>query len=123
MAFADTSTTLVFPAGHLVRTKLSEDLDQVLMVAQERKVDGFVVGVPYSADGGAGDQARRALRFINTFKKLTSIPVYTADERFTSVEAEAILRESGQQPSRQRGSVDAAAAVLILERFLAAELS
>jgi putative Holliday junction resolvase len=46
------------------------------------------------------------------------MPVYTVDERFTSVEAEGLLREAGRQPSRDKGSVDEAAAVLILRRFL-----
>ena len=119
MAFGDTSTTLAFPAGHLVRTKLSEDLDRVLAAGQERKIDGFVVGMPYSLDGSAGPQARRARRFASALRKRASIPVYVTDERFTSVEAEALLRESGQQPSRRRGSVDEASAMLILERFLA----
>lgn len=119
MAFGDTSTTLVFPAGHLARTKLSEDLDRVLAAARDRAADGFVVGMPYSLDGSTGPQARRARRFASALRKRTSIPVYTTDERFTSVEAEALLRESGQQPSRRRGSVDEASAVLILERFLA----
>ena len=46
LAVGDTSTTLVFPAGHLARTKLSEDLDRVLAAGRERKIDGFVVGIP-----------------------------------------------------------------------------
>jgi putative Holliday junction resolvase len=44
--------------------------------------------------------------------------VYSIDERFTSVEAEGLLREAGRQPSRDKGSVDEAAAALILQRFL-----
>jgi RNase H-fold protein (predicted Holliday junction resolvase) len=40
------------------------------------------------------------------------------DESFTSVEAEALMREAGSQPSRQRAAVDEAAAALILQRFL-----
>ena len=47
------------------------------------------------------------------------LPVITVDERLSTVEAEARLRESGVQPSRDRGRVDSAAAALILETFLA----
>jgi RNase H-fold protein (predicted Holliday junction resolvase) len=43
------------------------------------------------------------------------------DERYTSVEAEGLLRESGVQPSRDRASVDEVAAVLILQRFLVSQ--
>jgi putative Holliday junction resolvase len=51
-------------------------------------------------------------------RRRTDLPVHTVDERFTSYEAEALLREAGRQPSRDKGTVDAAAAVLILQRFL-----
>lgn len=43
------------------------------------------------------------------------------DERFTTAEAEGLLRDAGSEPSRDRGMVDSVAAVLILERFLAAQ--
>ena len=45
--------------------------------------------------------------------------IYEMDERFTSVEAEGLLREAGVQPSRDRASVDETAAMLILQRYLA----
>jgi len=44
--------------------------------------------------------------------------VHETDERYTSVEAEALMREAGHQPSRDRAAVDEASAVLILQRFL-----
>ena len=118
LAVGDTATTIVLPAGHLERTRLADDLARVLQAGRERRIEGFVVGMPYSLDGTSGTQARRARGFVNALKGRTSIPIYTIDERFTSVEAEALLRESGLQPSRRKGSVDEAAAALILERFL-----
>ena len=55
---------------------------------------------------------------MRALRKRTNRPVYTVDERFTSVEAEGLLREAGQEPSRRKGAVDATAATLILQRFL-----
>ena len=46
------------------------------------------------------------------------LEVYEMDERFTSIEAEGLLRQSGVQPSRDRASVDETAAMLILQRYL-----
>ena len=77
-----------------------------------------MVGIPYSLNGETGPQAKRAQGFVKALRKQTSLPVYETDERFTSVEAEALMREAGRQPSRERAAVDEAAAVLILERFL-----
>ena len=93
---------------------------RILETSGERRIEGIVVGMPYSLDGTHGTQAKQVNGFINALRKRTSIPIYTIDERFTSVEAEALIRESGRQPSRERGSVDEAAAALILQRFLAA---
>ena len=109
---------IIFPAGHLIRTKLTEDVSSILEVAGEKEAEGFVVGVPYSLDGGVGPTAKMALGFIRALQRVTSLPVYAVDERFTSVEAEALLREAGREPSRDKGSADEAAAILILRRFL-----
>ncbi len=110
--------SLALPSGHLLRSKLTEDVQQVLRVAQDKDVEGFVVGIPYTLDGAEGIQAKRARGFVKALEKHTNLPVFPMDERFTSVEAEGLLREAGHQPSRQKGTVDEAAAALILQRFL-----
>ena len=109
----------VVPAGHLVRNALRHDLERILAAAQERGAEAIVVGMPYSLSGEAGQQARLAEGFVRELRKRTHLRVHTVDERFSSVEAEGLLRDSGVQPSRRKGDVDAMAAALILERFLA----
>ncbi|MDA1218283.1 MAG: Holliday junction resolvase RuvX [Chloroflexi bacterium] len=109
---------LVLPAGHLNRVKLKQDLERVLEMAEERQIEGIVVGLPYTLAGEVGVQAKRAQGFIRALRKRTSIPVFTIDETFTTFEAEGLLKEAGHEPSRNRGAVDSAAAVLILQRFL-----
>ena len=118
LAFSDTAADLVFPAGHIRRTKLADLIRRVLYEAQTRQVDAFVVGIPYGRDGETGPQAEKALGFVNALRKKTSLPVHPVDERFTSVEAEALLRDAGREPSREKESVDETAAALILKRFL-----
>ena len=118
LAVSDPEGKLVVPAGYFQRTKLAEDVRRVLEAAGERRVEGVVVGIPYSLNGETGTQARRALVFAKALRKQTSLPVHETDESYTSVEAEALMREAGQQPSRDRAAVDEAAAVLILKRFL-----
>ena len=107
------------PAGHLERKTLRQDLDRVLAAAEQRNAGAIVVGIPYSLSGEIGPQAKLAQGFVRELRRRTELPVHVVDERFSSVEAEGLLRESGVQPSRQKGDVDAMAAALILERFLA----
>jgi putative Holliday junction resolvase len=118
LAVSHGASMLVLPAGHLERVKLKYDVDRILEMAQERQVEGFVVGLPYTLSGDVGIQAKRTQGFVRALRKRTNLPVYTVDESFTTFEAEGLLRAAGQQPSRQRGAVDSAAAVLILQRFL-----
>ena len=118
LAVSDAEGKFALPAGHVQRTKLKEDLLKVLEAGRSRGVHGFVVGVPYNSDGTVGRQAKRAFGFVKALKRQTSLPVYTVDESFTSVEAEGLMREAGRQPSMQKAAVDEAAAALILRRFL-----
>ena len=116
---------LALPAGHLMRSKLAQDVQQVIKAAQDRQAQGIVVGIPYTLQGETGPSAKLAHGFIRALRraigKEESLTVHEMDERFTSVEAEALLRESGVQPSRDRATVDETAAVLILQRFLASQ--
>ena len=109
----------IFPIGHLDRGKLQQDIQRVIALADQREVQGFVVGMPYTLSGQEGTQARKAQGFARALRRRTALPVYTCDETFTSVEAEGLLREAGWvRNSRDRGRVDATAAALILQRFL-----
>ena len=114
---------LALPAGHIIRGKLAQDVQQVIKTAQDRQAQGIVVGIPYTLQGETGPSAKLARGFIRALRKAIgdggSLAVYDMDERFTSVEAEGLLRESGVQPSRDRASVDETAAMLILQRFVA----
>ena len=113
---------MALPAGHIVRSKLAQDVQQVIASAQERQAQGIIVGIPYMLQGETGDSAKLARGFIRALRRALgddgALAIYDMDERFTSVEAEGLLRESGVQPSRDRASVDETAAVLILQRFL-----
>ena len=121
MAVGGAEGVPVVPAGYLDRRNLRQDLERLIILAREREIEAIVVGIPFSLSGREGQQARLARGFVRALEKDTDLPVYCVDERFTSVEAEGLLKVSGVQPSRRKGEVDAAAAVLILERFLARE--
>ena len=116
---SDARGDFVFPAGYINRSKLAYDISSVIGAAQEREAQGFVVGIPFLADGTEGPQARLVRGFIRALKKQSGLPIYEVDESFTSVEAEALMRDVGLEPTRERGRVDEQAAVLILKRFLA----
>ena len=112
---------MALPAGHIVRTTLVQDIQQVISSAKTYKAEGIVVGIPYMINGETGTSAKLARGFIRALRKETGLGLYEMDERFTSVEAEGLLRGLGIQPSRERGSVDETAAMLILQRYLGSD--
>jgi putative Holliday junction resolvase len=108
-------------AGVLRRSSLREDLARLGQVARERGATRLVVGLPRNLDGSEGMQARRARRFAAALAKALALPVALWDEYATSQQATAELGLAGRPLSaREHGQVDARAAALILERYLAA---
>ena len=85
----------------------------------------LVVGAPYNAGGTEGVIAASARGFAAELAHRFALPVHLVDERYSSLEASAALKElraSGQRRRRlQRADVDSAAAAVILGRWLAGE--
>ena len=80
-----------------------------------------VVGLPLSLSGQVGPAARAALDEAAALRELLEplgVSVETADERFTTVEAERSLRAAGRTGKAARRVVDSAAAMVLLQAWL-----
>ncbi len=86
-------------------------------VIDEWKPRHLVVGLPLAADGSEHDLTRRAQRFARQLEGRFGLPVSLVDERYTSVEAEAGLRETGARRALREKRIDSAAAQIILQQF------
>ncbi|HEX4243431.1 MAG TPA: Holliday junction resolvase RuvX [Steroidobacteraceae bacterium] len=99
-----------------------EDLDKLLA---ELKPALAVVGLPYNADGSESSTATAARRFAAELARRYGLEIALVDERYSSREAEARLktaRQSGRMRRRvAKADVDAAAACVILDRWLGDE--
>jgi putative Holliday junction resolvase len=93
----------------------------------------LLVGKPLNVDGAPHEMTARCTRFADQLRGRFQLPVEEVDERFSSVEADAALRELASTsvsmpPSRQRrlswqerkAQVDAEAARVILQSWLEA---
>jgi putative holliday junction resolvase len=85
----------------------------------------LVVGAPYNADGSEGALTASARAFAAELERRFALPVQLVDERFSSLEASAQLKERRASGTRRRriskGDVDSAAAAVILGRWFAGE--
>jgi putative pre-16S rRNA nuclease len=74
----------------------------------------LVVGRPTSVQGAAHAMTRQAEDFARRLERRFKLPVARVDERYTSVEAESLLRGSKKIKKK---AVDSVAAQLILEQY------
>lgn len=94
-------------------------LQQIAVLQREREVAVLVMGVPRNMDGTEGPRAALYREFAQELEQETGMPVQLWDERRTTVEAHQILSQQNYHGKRRKNTVDAVAASLILEGYLA----
>ena len=88
-------------------------------VAANGEIGEIVVGLPKNMDGTEGVRAELCREFAQRLRDETGLPVAMWDERRTTVEAHNILSEHNYHGKKRKETVDAVAASLILEGYLA----
>ena len=91
----------------------------IVKLAKENMVGEIVVGLPKNMDGTEGVRAQLCREFADKLKEATGLPVFMWDERRTTVEAHNILSQHNYHGKKRKNTVDAVAAGLILEGYLA----
>lgn len=93
----------------------------LLHLSQTWRPTAWVLGEPLDPDGNETEFSRRIKAFGESLHDKTGLPVYYADERFSSNEAERLLRESVQVGKRfnkrKVAAKDQLAAALILQAW------
>ncbi len=97
---------------------LRPDWSTITEIFNTWKPDAAVVGIPLNMDDSEQPMTQSAQRFQRQLEGRYQLPVYGADERLTSREAESVLYASGKRGKVQAGELDPIAAQLILESWL-----
>ena len=118
MAICDESESIAFPLGTHLRKNLAADLKVISNYATQKQASKIIVGMPLTSSGSIGYQAKKTNIFIKALKKDILLPIETVDERYSSVEARSRISESGQHVYADKARIDAAAASIILQRYL-----
>lgn len=99
------------------------DWPAVARLHKDWRPDGMIVGDPLTLDGGDQPARVRAHAFARELVARFGLPVVLIDERASSIEAArrfAIDRAEGRRRRRDAATLDAVAAAVIVERWLAA---
>jgi putative Holliday junction resolvase len=85
----------------------------------------LVLGTPYNVDGTVGTLGKAADGFAADLAARFRLPLVRVDERYSSIEATALLTEQRRSGARARrvahADIDCMAAAIILQRWLNGE--
>ena len=107
-------TTTVIHSRNKEKTVL-----EIKRLVEENQVGEIVMGLPKNMNGTEGPRAELCREFAAMVEAATGLPVALWDERRTTVEAHNILSEHNYHGKKRKDTVDAVAASLILEGYLA----
>ena len=96
-------------ALRIVDGRTKKKWNDIAAIIAEWQPAALIVGLPRHKDGTPHEVTAKALKFARSLQGRTNLPVYMADERFTSVEAERRVNPGD--------ALDAEAAAVIIEQW------
>jgi putative holliday junction resolvase len=122
VARCDPGATLASPLDTVRRGPAA--VSEVARLAADNDAVEVIVGLAVGLAGREGKAAAQGRAFAAALaERVAPVPVRLVDERFTTVLAHAALRRGGQDSRARRGTVDKAAAAVLLQGALDAERS
>lgn len=119
IAVSDLLCTIVGTTTVIHSRNSEKVISEIAALVKEKEVSEIVMGLPKNMDGTEGPRAELCREFAQRLESAVGIPVRLWDERRTTVEAHNILSEHNYHGSKRKNTVDAVAASLILEGYLA----
>jgi putative Holliday junction resolvase len=102
------------------RQNKRRDLEALRQVLAKYEVREIVVGLPLRLSGAEGTQSGKMRRFAEDLQAHFGLTVHLWDERWTSTEANRLLRETDLSIKKRGQAVDRMAATLILQSWMEA---
>lgn len=119
VAISDLLCTIAGSATVVPSRNREKAIADIVRLAKENQVGEIVVGLPRNMDGTEGPRAELCREFARAVEEATGLKVVMWDERRTTVEAHNILSQHNYHGKKRKDTVDAVAASLILEGYLA----
>ena len=119
VAVSDLLCSIVGTTTVIHSRNVEKTIQALSNIIKEQGVGEIVVGLPKNMDGTEGPRAQLCREFAERLALVTELPVNLWDERRTTVEAHNILSQHNYHGKKRKNTVDAVAASLILEGYLA----
>lgn len=119
LAMCDRTEFLASPIGIIPEKSFAKVAEKIVYATREYAAEMVVIGLPLNMDGSRGARADKAEKLATTLRGVLDIPVELWDERSTTITAANILSENGTYGKKRKQVLDAVAAVVILESYMA----
>jgi len=119
VAISDLMCSIVGSTCVIPSRNAQKAIADIVKLCMDNQVGEIVVGLPKNMDGTEGARAELCREFAELVREATGRKVTMWDERRTTVEAHNILSQHNYHGKKRKDTVDAVAASLILEGYLA----
>lgn len=119
IAISDLLCSIVGSTTVIHSRRPEKTLEEIQRLVKEHDIGKIVMGLPRNMDGSEGPRAQLCREFATQVQEATGLEVALWDERRTTVEAHNILNDHNYHGKKRKNAVDAVAASLILEGYLA----
>lgn len=119
IAMSDLLCSIVGSTTVIHSRRDDKTIAEIQKLIAQNGVTEIVVGLPRNMNGTEGPRAEACKAFAALLKEATGLTVTMWDERRTTVEAHNILSAHNYHGQKRKNTVDAVAASLILEGYLA----
>lgn len=119
LAVCDESESFAFERGVITEYNEEKLVKKIAEKAREEKAELIVCGLPKNMDGSLGFRAQECTEIAEKIEKESEIKTVMWDERCTTLSAAGYLNETNTRGKKRKQIIDAVAAVIILEDYLA----
>ncbi len=118
IALSDDTKFLATPFETYKRKGDGVDIQHLIQIINEKKVDEIVCGLPLNMAGEEQTIANKTREFMQLLQANHEIKVIFVDERLSSLMAEELLKEHEKDWKKRKEKLDAVAASIILQDYL-----
>ena len=119
IAVSDSGESFAFPKTVITEYNTERLIEKVCGAAFEYSADLLGVGFPIIMDGAVGWRAEECREIAEKIGEKSKIETVLWDERCTTISAHTALNFTDTRGKKRKNVVDAVAAVIILEDYLA----
>jgi putative Holliday junction resolvase len=121
LAYSDSKGLIAEPLTvlHLTKRKTLENISkEITDIADEYRIKTLLLGKPQIFESKQKKTIDKISAFKDILSKYTTLPILTADESFSTIEAQNMLLSTGQNIKSTRGKIDKISATVFLQEFL-----